>query len=155
MFHEKLYWHLILVSGLSFLGSCQRSQNIGLLNRSTTSNHGLVQNQSSLPEYPVIRKNNLESLAIGRNRDEIEKLMGVPDGKSLDGGNGYLWDYRRPVFDESTNKVYTWTLISFKFLKGKCSYITFQLQDLPPELLLKNQHKGFGEPTPHTSNLIE
>ena len=70
--------------------------------------------------------------------------MGEPDGKSLDGGNGYLWDYRRPVFDESTEKVYTWTLISFKFLKGRCSYITFQLEDIPLELL-KNQDSGFGQ----------
>ena len=154
MFHKKLHRQLIFVSGIFLLGSCQRSQNIGLLNRSTSSNHGFAQNQSSLPEYPVIRKNNLESLAVGRNRDEVEKLMGVPDGKSLDGGNGYLWDYRRPVFDESTNKVYSWTLISFKFLQGKCSYITFQLQDLPPELLLK-EHNGFGEPAPSTSNLTE
>ena len=80
--------------------------------------------------------------------------MGVPDGKSLDGGNGYLWDYRRPVFDETTEKVYSWTLISFKFLKGRCSYITFQLEDIPPELLLK-QNSGFGKVTNDSSTVSE
>ena len=38
--------------------------------------------------------------------------MGEPDGKSLDGGNGYLWDYRRPVFDETTEKLW----VEFNFL---------------------------------------
>ena len=43
--------------------------------------------------FPVYRKNNLETLSIGRNRIEIEEMMGT-GRRSLDGGNGYLWDYR-------------------------------------------------------------
>ena len=121
--------------------SCQRSQKIGLLNTQGKVN-SLFQNIESSKEKPLVRKNNLESLAVGRNRQEIERLMGPPEGKSLDGGNGYLWDYRRAVFDESSEKVFTWSLVSFKFLQGRCAYVNFQLEDLPPELL-KEQHQGF------------
>ncbi len=88
------------------------------------------------PEYKVVyRKSNLETLAIGRNRIEIEALMGEPEGKSLDGGNGYLWDYRRPVYDESTEVTYGWSLISFKFLKGLCAYVNISLAQPPPEVI--------------------
>ena len=76
-------------------------------------------------------------MAVGRNRIEIEQLMGPPEGKSLDGGNGYLWDYRRAVYDENSGKVYSTILISFKFLQGKCAYVNFQLKDIPAELLLE------------------
>ena len=84
---------------------------------------------------PVYRKNNLETLSIGRNRIEIEQMMGPPEGRSLDGGNGYLWDYRRPVYDESTEVTYGWSLISFKFLKGLCAYVNINLEQPPPEIL--------------------
>jgi outer membrane protein assembly factor BamE (lipoprotein component of BamABCDE complex) len=94
-------------------------------------------------QQPILSKNNLETLSVGRNRQEIQRLMGPPEGKSLDGGNGYLWDYRRAVYDESSDKVYTWTLISFKFLQGKCAYINFQLEDIPPEL--HKSQTGFSE----------
>lgn len=90
---------------------------------------------STEKEYKtVFRKSNLEALSIGRNRNEIQILMGEPEGKSLDGGNGYLWDYRRPVFDEATGEVFGWSLISFKFLKGLCAYVNIRLENLPPEL---------------------
>jgi len=88
------------------------------------------------PEYKVVyRKSNLEALAIGRNRIEIQELMGEPEGKSLDGGNGYLWDYRRPVLDEVTGEIYGWSLVSFKFLKGLCAYVNITLANPPPEIL--------------------
>jgi hypothetical protein len=88
------------------------------------------------PKYKVVyRKSNLEALSIGRNRIEIQELMGEPDGKSLDGGNGYLWDYRRPVFDEVSDETYGWSLISFKFLKGLCAYVNIRLEQPPLELL--------------------
>ena len=36
------------------------------------------------PTYKVVfRKSNLEALAIGRNRIEIQELMGEPEGKAL------------------------------------------------------------------------
>ncbi len=87
---------------------------------------------------PVYRKNNLETLSIGRNRIEIEQMMGPPEGRSLDGGNGYLWDYRRPVYDEASDAVYGWSLISFKFLKGLCAYVNIRLEN-PPAHLIKDQ----------------
>ena len=137
------------------LFSCQKSQNIGLLTNSSNNGGTLFQNgQMTSKEKPVVRKNNLESLAVGRNRQEIQRLMGSPEGKSLDGGNGYLWDYRRAVFDESSEKVYTWSLISFKFLQGRCAYINFQLEDLPPELLIQ-KNQGFGTGQNQQSNLSE
>ena len=137
------------------LFSCQKSQNIGLLSNSSTNGGGLFQNeQMASKDKPMVRKNNLESLAVGRNRQEIQRLMGPPEGKSLDGGNGYLWDYRRAVFDESSEKVYTWSLISFKFLQGRCAYVNFQLENLPPELLIQ-KNQGFGSGQIPQSNLIE
>lgn len=95
------------------------------------------------PEYKVVyRKSNLETLSIGRNRIEIEELMGEPEGKSLDGGNGYLWDYRRPVFDEVTGETYGWSLISFKFLKGLCAYVNIRLEQPPPEVLQEANNRS-------------
>ena len=85
--------------------------------------------------FPVYRKNNLETLSIGRNRIEIEEMMGPPEGRSLDGGNGYLWDYRRPVYDEASDTVYAWSLISFKFLKGLCAYVNIRLENPPVQLI--------------------
>ena len=85
--------------------------------------------------FPVYRKNNLEALSIGRNRIEIEEMMGPPEGRSLDGGNGYLWDYRRPVYDEASDTVYAWSLISFKFLKGLCAYVNIRLENPPVQLI--------------------
>jgi len=99
--------------------------------KSQSFTDGLNSNQ----EQVVFRKSNLEALTVGKNRIEIEELMGPPDGRSLDGGNGYLWDYRRAVYDESTDKVFTWSLISFKFLRGRCSYVTIRLEDIPVYLL--------------------
>ena len=85
--------------------------------------------------FPVYRKNNLETLSIGRNRIEIEEMMGPPEGRSLDGGNGYLWDYRRRVYDEASDTVYAWSLISFKFLKGLCAYVNIRLENPPVQLI--------------------
>ena len=87
-----------------------------------------------LKNSSFLRKSNLETLALGRNRMEIEKMMGPPDGRSLDGGNGYLWDYRRPVLDDITETLYSWSLISFKFLKGRCAYVSIRLENLPEQL---------------------
>mgnify|MGYP001281110822 CR=1 FL=1 len=84
---------------------------------------------------PVYRKNNLETLSIGRNRIEIEQMMGPPEGRSLDGGNGYLWDYRRPIYDEASDTVYGWSLVSFKFLKGLCAYVNIRLENPPVQLI--------------------
>ncbi|MAK27967.1 MAG: hypothetical protein CMI22_06335 [Opitutae bacterium] len=108
--------------------------------------NGNVQKSEPLekPTYKVVfRKSNLEALAIGRNRIEIQELMGEPEGKSLDGGNGYLWDYRRPVLDENTGEIYGWSLISFKFLRGLCAYVNIRLEQPPPEILQQQNSNGF------------
>ena len=81
MIHVKLNGQLLLILGLLLFCSCQRSQNIGLLTSSSPSRAGFVQEQSSLSKHPVVRKNNLESLAVGRNRDEIERLRAKKVGK--------------------------------------------------------------------------
>ena len=131
------------MAGTFILCSCQRTNKIGVLRDAQNSNELSSSTEIGRKQQPILSKNNLETLSVGRNRQEIQRLMGPPEGKSLDGGNGYLWDYRRAVYDESSDKVYTWTLISFKFLQGKCAYINFQLEDIPPELL-KSQ-TGFSE----------
>lgn len=95
-----------------------------------------VEAQYELPDnLPIYRKNNLETLVLGRNRIEIEQMMGPPEGRSLDGGNGYLWDYRRPVYDEASDTVYAWSLVSFKFLKGLCAYVNIRLENPPVQLI--------------------
>ena len=134
--------HSFLLVGTVLLSfSCSQVENFRS-NDGFQSNRGYgysnSQSSNSSPakkEYKtVFRKSNLEALSIGRNRNEIQILMGEPEGKSLDGGNGYLWDYRRPVFDEATGEVFGWSLISFKFLKGLCAYVNIRLENLPPEL---------------------
>jgi hypothetical protein len=134
--------HSFLLVGTVLLSfSCSQVENFRS-NGGFQSNRGYdysnSQSSNSSPakkEYKsVFRKSNLEALSIGRNRNEIQILMGEPEGKSLDGGNGYLWDYRRPVFDEATGEVFGWSLISFKFLKGLCAYVNIRLENLPPEL---------------------
>ena len=100
-----------------------------------------------LPEnLTVYRKNNLETLSIGRNRIEIEQMMGPPEGRSLDGGNGYLWDYRRPIYDEASDTVYGWSLVSFKFLKGLCAYVNIRLENPPLQLIQDPSGEQFARP---------
>tara|TARA_B110000495_G_C22796472_1_gene465341 strand:- start:85 stop:573 length:489 start_codon:yes stop_codon:yes gene_type:complete len=100
-----------------------------------------------IPEnLPVYRKNNLETLSIGRNRIEIEQMMGPPEGRSLDGGNGYLWDYRRPIYDEASDAVYGWSLVSFKFLKGLCAYVNIRLENPPIQLIQDPSGEKFARP---------
>ena len=100
-----------------------------------------------IPEnLTVYRKNNLETLSIGRNRIEIEQMMGPPEGRSLDGGNGYLWDYRRPIYDEASDTVYGWSLVSFKFLKGLCAYVNIRLENPPLQLIQDPAAEQFARP---------
>jgi hypothetical protein len=143
----------LLACLLIFSFSCTQveySRTSGQANEASLGGSGQdpqIENLAPLekPEYKVVyRKSNLEALSIGRNRIEIQELMGEPDGKSLDGGNGYLWDYRRPVFDEVSDETYGWSLISFKFLKGLCAYVNIRLEQPPPEILqLENAGQSF------------
>jgi hypothetical protein len=117
--------------------SCSRKNAfIRTVSGNGSSQKQKVEAQYELPDnLPVYRKNNLETLALGRNRIEIEQMMGPPEGRSLDGGNGYLWDYRRPVYDEASDTVYAWSLVSFKFLKGLCAYVNIRLENPPVQLI--------------------
>lgn len=139
IFHPSIW---ILLITMIFLSSCNRGNPY----RSQTS----LNNFSGLNEekflslgknVPVLRKLNLQTLTIGKNRIEIEELMGPPEGRSLDGGNGYLWDYRRPVYDEASDRIYGWSLISFKFLSGLCSNVNVRLEDPPVQLTNPKQDK--------------
>ncbi len=123
---------LVVSTTVCLLFSCQSKYRQSYSNQSVESSDSSIgQETFKTTDSVIYRKNNLETLSIGRNRMEVEKLMGPPDGRSLDGGNGYLWDYRRAVFDESMEKVFSWSLVSFKFLKGKCAYVKIQLEDPP------------------------
>jgi hypothetical protein len=122
---------LVLVS---FNFSCTKSNNPYRSDSNLQNLEMHSQVVGNAEKVPVLRKLNLQTLTIGKNRIEIEELMGPPEGKSLDGGNGFLWDYRRPVYDEATNKVYGWSLISFKFLKGLCSSVNIRLETPPLQL---------------------
>lgn len=122
---------LVLVS---FNFSCTKSNNPYRSDSNLQNLEMHSQVVENAEKVPVLRKLNLQTLTIGKNRIEIEELMGPPEGKSLDGGNGFLWDYRRPVYDEATNKVYGWSLISFKFLKGLCSSVNIRLETPPLQL---------------------
>ena len=96
---------------------------------------------SSISSY--YKKSNLEYLTLGRNRIEVEDLMGPPEGRNLGQNSAYLWDYRRPVKDEETGEIFKWSLITFHFSQGICSSIDISLAN-PPAQLFENQNKGVG-----------
>ena len=135
------------------VSSCQQTR-YEVVGQSRSQSPAVAQDEEEFQKNAIIlRKSNLEALAVGSNRIEIEELMGPPEGRSLDGGNGYLWDYRRAVFDEATDKVYRWSLVSFKFLKGRCAYVRIRFEDPPIQLLeLENQDKATAEPAPSNSS---
>tara|TARA_B100000085_G_C18267189_1_gene400517 strand:- start:150 stop:605 length:456 start_codon:yes stop_codon:yes gene_type:complete len=122
----------ILVFASMLMSACRKSKNADV-------NYSYQNYQASeakeigfeSKDLRVYNKRNLQSLMLGKNKIEVEEIMGLPEGKSLDGGAGYLWDYRRPIFDESTEKVYEWSLVSFKFLGGLCSEVRVRLEDPP------------------------
>jgi hypothetical protein len=124
------------VACLFLITSCNRGETFSRLGQGIGIAPNQGQTEFKLAENQVVyRKNNLETLSIGRNRIEIEEMMGPPEGRSLDGGNGYLWDYRRAVYDEVSDTTYRWSLVSFKFLKGLCAYVTIRLEHPPVQLV--------------------
>ncbi len=84
----------------------------------------------------IYRKSNLELLLLGRNRWEVQEVLGPPEGKSLTSQNEHLWDFRRSIEDEETGEVYDWSLISMKFSVGKCTEIKVKLQHAPSVLVM-------------------
>ena len=141
-----LFW--ISVVSILFSFSCKQGNNPyrSNSNMQQMESYGNMSGDnnflSSGKKVPVLRKLNLQTLMVGKNRIEVEELMGPPEGKSLDGGNGYLWDYRRPVYDEASDKIYGWSLISFKFLSGRCSTVNVRLE-VPPVQLSNPQPSTF------------
>ena len=134
---NKTYFFVLALLGSLILISCKQSNNIYRSQPSYPISDCASEAAEVLSldkDLPVLRKMNLQTLTIGKNRIEIENLMGSPEGKSLDGGNGYLWDYRRPVYDEASDQIYGWSLISFKFLSGRCSSVNIRLEHPPMKL---------------------
>ena len=107
-----------------FVG-CNRPAFIG-------SPNGIGSNSTTSSFY---KKSNLEYLTLGRNRIEVQELMGLPEGRTLGEKSDYLWDYRRPVKDEKTGEIFDWSLITFHFSQGICSSIEITLANPPPQLL--------------------
>ena len=141
IFIHPYAWFLTLAFLMLTVSSCQQTR-YEVVGQSRSQSPAVAQEEEEFQKNAIIlRKSNLEALAVGSNRIEIEELMGPPEGRSLDGGNGYLWDYRRAVLDEATGKVFRWSLVSFKFLKGRCAYVRIRLEN-PPAQLLELENKG-------------
>ncbi len=148
-------WFLTLAFLVLTVSSCQQTR-YEVVGQSRSQSPVVAQEEEEFQKNAIIlRKSNLEALAVGSNRIEIEELMGPPEGRSLDGGNGYLWDYRRAVLDEATGKLFRWSLVSFKFLKGRCAYVRIRLENPPTQLLdLENQGQKVTENPPAVENLV-
>jgi len=123
MYQSKYFFVLTVLLG--FFGGCEKNK-LGLKNKS------LVLPQKT--EEKSFRKFNLEYLMVGKNQIEVEDLMGFPEGRSLGKDGVYLWDYRRPVYDDETGKIFEWSLITFHFSQGKCSKVDVSLSDPPAQL---------------------
>ena len=113
---------------LGCFGGCEK-------NKLALKNKSFVSPQKT--EEKSFRKFNLEYLMVGKNQIEVEELMGFPEGRSLGQEGVYLWDYRRPVFDDESGKVFEWSLITFHFSQGKCSKVDVSLSDPPAQLTVE------------------
>ena len=83
----------------------------------------------------IYKKSNLEYLTLGKNQIEVEKFLGAPEGRSLINNSDYLWDYRRPFLNEETGEIFEWSLLTFRFTKGKCSSVDVHFAHPPAQLL--------------------
>ena len=105
-----------------------RGEKFSSINQNSTTKESALENKA-------YKKFNLEYLALGKNQIEVEKLMGLPEGRSLGQNGQYMLDYRRAVLNEQTGKVFDWSLITFVFNQGKCISIDIQYSDRPLQLL--------------------
>jgi len=94
MFQSKYICVLSILLGC--FGGCEK-------NKLALKNKSFVATQKK--EEKSFRKFNLEYLMVGKNQNEVENLMGFPEGRSLGQDGVYLWDYRRPVLDDESGKV--------------------------------------------------
>jgi len=117
---------LYLLTLVTLFIGCQRKS---YFNRDFQSSYG---DQAVTSEFgPVFRISNLKLLLIGRNRWEVQNILGEPEGKSITSSNDQVWDYRRALRDEETNQIFEWSLITITFSTGQCTSITHSLQNAP------------------------
>lgn len=109
---------------LSFFGCTQTPKVITNLSTPSKINY----------HSPVLRIKNLESIFLGLDRGKVKAIMGTPEGKSTNPRKGTLWDYRRPVLDESTGKIYDWSLVTITFNKTGCTSVEVILGEYPKTL---------------------
>ena len=88
----------------------------------------LMDGESPSKSEAVLIQGNLDFFVLGRNRLEIETLLGVPYEKDSEDGNLVVWRYRRAVFDEATNITYGWSRLTLKFARGLCSKVSVDLE---------------------------
>ena len=79
----------------------------------------------------VFRKGNLEFLSLGRNRDEVEALLGTPEKLISKDGILVDWEYRLAIYDEVTQVVFKWSRVILTFETGLCSNVLVDLQQPP------------------------
>ncbi len=112
------------------LGSCK--QRSGFSSASFTKADEQFSSKQSVRVY---NQRNLELFTLGRNKYEVEKLMGPPNGRNLSKNGSYLWDYRRPVLNEDSQEIYDWSLVTFEFSQGICSSVRITYEHTPIQLL--------------------
>ncbi len=120
---------MVIVTLLVSMSSCRKPV---YLNR--YDSYSSVETSRYENSGPVYRKSNLELLLLGKNRWETQKLLGEPNGRSLNQRNEHIWDYRRAAIDDKTGEIFEWSLITLTFTTGKCSGIDLTLQRSPPLL---------------------
>ena len=82
---KKLFqFNFILSCGIFISIGCNRSSSTFTANNPSSEESRIGFESKNLP---ILNKNNLETLMVGRNKIEIEEVFGPPEGKSLDGGN--------------------------------------------------------------------
>ena len=126
-FKASLY--SVLVTSFLLVSSCQKPV---YLNRNNAYSNNEISRYDN--PGPVYRKSNLGLLLLGKNRWEVQEIIGEPNGRSLNQRNEHVWDYRRAAIDDTSGEIFEWSLITLTFTTGKCSKIDLKLQRSPPEL---------------------
>jgi hypothetical protein len=83
----------------------------------------------------ALRVKNLESILIGLSPNQVEVVLGKPEGISTSSRKGILWDYRRPVLEENSGKVYDWSLVTLTFNKVGCTSVSVIHRDFPKQTI--------------------
>ena len=118
--------------GLTCLTGCGGGHFSSVNGGGQTGQVALFGQGASSSSQEVLRKGNLEFLTLGRNKKEVEALLGSPEKRDTEDGILVLWEYRRAVFDEVTNNTFAWSRVILMFEAGLCSRVTVDLQHPPP-----------------------